>query len=1182
MFKFVYGPSGSGKSHYIQEEIIKRSIDNPNKNYLIIVPDQFTMQTQMDIVKMHPRHGIMNIDVLSFSRLSHRIFEEISVETGSVLDDMGKSLVLRHVAEDIKDKLPIIGSNMHKMGYVDEVKSTISEFMQYCIEPDDLDKLKEISKGRGALCAKLSDLQLLYSEFKSYIKDNYIAQEELLNILCRILPDSKLIAGSTIAFDGFTGFTPVQYQVIKQLLKLSEEVVFSCTLGDDENLYEYRKESEQDLFLLSKKTVHDLLRLEYDNEKEVNASNMPDFDRWAYYRKENNSDIRIISSEKSRHSGNPELAFLEQNLFRYSNKSYDGDCRSIAILEADTVQEEVLMAFSKVRELIRQDPTLHYRDFAIVCGSLDRYEPIISRQADKTGLPVYIDQTGAIKLNPLIELIRSALKVVYERYTYESVFHYLRSGLSDFSREEADKLENYVRSLGIRGKKNWEQPFSQYPKYIKRKLELKDDRQSQEEAAEYLEEINEMRLRLVNSLAPLFECEGKTVRDISVSLYAFLEENRVEEKLAVMEQEFRDENDEIRAKEYGIIFSKVINLLDQVTGLLGNEPIELKEYSDILDVGFSDIEIGTIPQSVDKIVVGDIERTRLKEVKILLLLGVTDDLIPKNATGGGIISDIERQFLIDSGTDLELAPSPRQQMYTQRLYLYMNLTKPSDKLFMSFAHLDSEGKSIRPAYLIGKIRTLFPSVVVEKADPSKLIQTTENGIDYIASNIQNYALGYMQKEEEQEFCALFHVINEAGGKSRQRLARMLEAAGMNYHHKPLTDAVASMLYGNTLVNSVSRLEKFAECSYAHFLRYGLGISEREEFSFSRSDLGNVFHGVLKDFSENLKKENLDWFSFSPEQGERILNYTLDDYAKEYSGNILGSSMRNEYALERIRRILLRSVDTLQYQLSKGSFVPKSMETAFDSVGNIDAINIDLTEDEKSSIRKKMRLTGSIDRIDTYDDGSHVYVKIIDFKSGSKNFDLCALYYGLQLQLVMYMNVARGMEEAVNPGKEVIPAAILYYHIDDPVLKGSDVDKEKEDVDINKLIRKELNNKGIVREDKEVVRMIDKDIVDKSDVIPVALSSKTGEFSKQGNSTMTGEDFDFVSEYVTRLIRKEGRQIVSGDINVNPCTLGDRDACKYCKFRSICGYDENIPGFSKTELKKLDDSQIIEEIKRECI
>jgi ATP-dependent helicase/nuclease subunit B len=224
----------------------------------------------MDIVKMHPRHGIMNIDVLSFSRLSHRIFEEISVETGSVLDDMGKSLVLRHVAEDIKDKLPIIGSNMHKMGYVDEVKSTISEFMQYCIEPDDLDKLKEISKGRGALCAKLSDLQLLYSEFKSYIKDNYIAQEELLNILCRILPDSKLIAGSTIAFDGFTGFTPVQYQVIKQLLKLSDEVVFSCTLGDDENLYEYRKESEQDLFLLSKKTVHDLLRLEYDNEKEVN------------------------------------------------------------------------------------------------------------------------------------------------------------------------------------------------------------------------------------------------------------------------------------------------------------------------------------------------------------------------------------------------------------------------------------------------------------------------------------------------------------------------------------------------------------------------------------------------------------------------------------------------------------------------------------------------------------------------------------------------------------------------------------------------------------------------------------------------------------------------------------------------------------------------------------------------
>ncbi|MCR5657179.1 MAG: exodeoxyribonuclease V subunit gamma [Butyrivibrio sp.] len=1181
MLRFVFGASGSGKSFYIRREIIERSLAEPDRNFLIVVPDQFTMQTQLDIVKQHPRHGIMNIDVVSFSRLSHRIFEEIGEEHGKVLDDMGKSLVLRHVAETIEGDLPIIGKNMHKMGYIDEVKSTISEFMQYRIEPEELDSLIKLAEGKGALKAKLLDLQRLYAEFKSYIKGNYIAQEEMLQVLCSILPKSKLIPGSVIAFDGFTGFTPVQYQVIGELLRLSEEVIYSCNIGDEENPYAYIREAEQELFLLSKKTVHDLLRLEYENEKMADSSLVPDFDRWASYRNENSRDVRLKQGENSRHHANKELAFLEENLFRYNNNTFNEKAENIKLFEADTIQDEVNMALSEIKTMIRDDKSLQYRDFAIVCGSLERYESLLEKTARDIDIPIYIDQTGNLKLNPLVELIRSAIKIVTDKYTYEAVFHYLRSGLSDFSRQEADKLENYVRALGIRGKNAWENEFTKIPRSMERRLKPEDE-DGKQKVSEFLSEINSMREKLVTSIKPLFDAGNGSVKEFSVALYEFLEAHHAEEKLAEKEGFFHENGDELRAKEYGVIYRKVIELIDQIAMLFGDENISLKEYSDILDVGFSDISIGTIPQNVDRIVVGDIERTRLNEVKVLFFLGVTDDLIPKGVGTGGIISDIERQFLVDLEPDVELAPTPRQQMYTQRLYLYMNLTKPSEKLFLTYAHLDGEGASLRPAYLIGKIKSMFPgigAVRLSEKSPRFLLQTDENSMSYIARHMQDYALGYMSEEKERDFRAIFHSVAGLGDDRKKRLKNMQNAAGMSYRYEPLSRAVASMLYGNVLSNSVSRLEKFAQCSYAHFLQYGLRLDDREEFSFERSDLGNVFHGVLETFSVNLEKEGLNWLNFTKEQGEQILDKSLDEFASGYGGEILQSSKRSEYSLERIRRIMRRSVDTLQYQLSKGSFMPKSVETSFSAAGEIDAINIDLTDDEKSRIRQKMKLTGTIDRIDTYEDSDHVFVKIIDFKSGDKNFDLCSLYYGLQLQLVLYMNVARSMEKAENPGKEVVPAAILYYHVADPVLKGDDIDSDETEDDINARIRKELRTKGLVRADKDVVTLLDRDMASSSDVVPVSITAK-GEFSKKGSSVMEAEDFEEVSRYVTGLIKKSGKRILSGDIQVNPYEMGEKTGCKYCGFKSICGFDETIPGYCTNEMIQKDDDEILLDIKKE--
>ena len=708
MLRFCFGASGSGKSTRLYNEIIDRSIKEPGTSFYIIVPDQFTMQTQKDVVKMHPSHAIMNIDVLSFGRLSHRIFEELGLSSFSVLDDLGKSLVLRRESDILGPKLPIIGKNMHKPGYIDEVKSTISEFMQYGISDEALLLLEEKSSSKGALNSKIKDLRLLYSEFLKYISGKYITAEETLDVLCRAIPDSRIMKDSVIVFDGFTGFTPIQYRVIKNLLEVAREVIVSLSIGADNDPYSGSYE-EQELFMLSKKTVLDLQKLEY-------PGNMS-FDAWRNVRNQEMAgseygDIFIKETPVKRLEGNEPLSFLEQNLFRYNSKKYEKQQDVIQIYAATNPAEEVRQTLIKISDLVREK-NYAYRDIALVCGGLDNYSDIIEKEARKFNIPVYVDKNSSLLLNPFIEYITSAINIVISGYRYEDVFHYMRSGMTVFSPEDTDLLENYVRALGIKGRKAWEDRFMRrMPRKFK---SLGKDNDSEKELL-LLEKLEAMREHISTSLKPLFEVKKGKISDITEALLQVIQEEQCEEKILLYKEKFEAFGDGKKAREYDQIYGKIMNLLEQINELLGDDVIELSEYKDILSAGFSEIEVGTIPQDVDRIIVGDIERTRLRELKILFLLGVNDGYIPSNAGSGGILSDIDRQYLMELDTGVELAPTPRQQMYIQRLYLYLNLTKPTDRLYLSYAELGADGKSLRPAYLVPKLLQMYTDLKVEKPE----------------------------------------------------------------------------------------------------------------------------------------------------------------------------------------------------------------------------------------------------------------------------------------------------------------------------------------------------------------------------------------------------------------------------------------------------------------------------------
>ena len=1138
--QLVLGSSGSGKSTYVYENIIERAMLEERKQFFILVPDQFTMQTQMELVHRHPRGGILNIDVVSFSRLAYRIFEETGAGKEIVLDDTGKSLVLRNVARNLKDEVPVLGSNLKKIGYIHEVKSAISEFMQYGIDAKNLEEMLEYSKSRGGLHGKLKDLSTLYQGFSEYIQDKFITTEEIYDRLALSCEKSKLIKNSVIVMDGFTGFTPVQNRVIEKLLMLSEELIMTITIDPKEIA---KEESMQDLFSLSKKTIRKMEELARDAKVEIKP-------------------YKYLQQEKKRFVNAPNIAHLEENLFRYPYRKKNESPEEIKLFEAENVEEEVKQTCKQIRNLLQEGYC--YRDIAVIVSDLSSYGSQIEETFLEYEIPIFLDQTREITLNPFVEYIRATIGVLAKNYTYETMFHFLRSGMVDWSRDHIDSLENYCLAKGIKGKKAWTTLFCNLPG----KQSSFQTQEEKEKLKKELEELNNTRGEIVNSFS-VFKSGKQKVKNQILQLYEFLVNNNCQKKLEEYQEKFALLGDKSKEKEYAQIYRFIMELFDQIVSLLGEEVLSWEELGEILDAGFGEIQVGIIPQSVDQIVVGDMERTRLKQVKALFVLGVNDGKIPKQASSGGMLSDIDREFLAEG--NFELAPTPRQQMFIQKFYLYLNVTKPSCKLFLSYANQSQEGKAMKPSYFILGIQKIFPDIKIEKVQGAEwdFIHTKEEGRALSAKWLEQAKRGQLSEMEEQQCFVLLKVLEE-NFEGKEWITDLLDSVFFTYEEKRISREAAKLLYGTILRSSVSRLEKMASCAYAHYLQYGLSLKEREEYEFEAVDMGNVFHGVLENFAENLAKHNLSWLDFPLEEGQRILREVLEKYAINYENTILYSSARNAYVKEKIERILLRTIETLQYQLKKGKFLPQNYEISFSALEDLDSVKLELNENEK------LYLQGRIDRIDTYEKEDHVYVKIVDYKSGEQQFQLASFYYGLQLQLVVYLNAAMELKKNQFPQKKILPGAFVYYHVTDPLVDAKEGMSAQE---IESEIRKQLRVSGIVNENSDVLDGLDYVKEGKSDVVEVEYK-KDGTLSSHSH-VMTTEQMELLQKYAQNKIVSLGNEIMDGNIEMKPLSLKNKEACTYCKYKEICAFDPKLSGFSKKEVMDMDNEELWKKIRIEA-
>lgn len=1129
--QFVLGGAGSGKSTWLYDMLAREAALHREKKYIVLVPDQFTLETQKALVIKSG--GILNIDVLSFHRLAYRVFEEIPVLQKTVLEDMGKLMLLRSVFSEQKKNLRYFHRGLHKPGFLDECKSFLCELMQYRIEEEDFEAMEEGDSPESLTSLKIRDIRLIYRAFREKMGVRYRMVEELIPQLARVVHSVKWLQGAVIVLDGFTGFTPAQYELLQELLVVSEKMYVAVTTD--------RTQKRGAVFSLSQSTITRLSRLAREAGIAIEEPVMVG---------------KGAQKIPYRVAGNPELSFLEEHLFAYDGKTWNDSVSALEVAACRKESEEAAYVARRIYWLVEEEG-YNYEDIAVVTSDIAAYEQALTREMDRLGIRYFMDYKKSIGANALAEYILAFLQMYRKGLDYESTFRFLRNGLSPLATEETDILENYVLARGRRGMRSYRQVW-EFP------VERLD-----------LVQVNEYRAKFMESVDETFrELSGgkKTVREFTEILYRLIVRNHLYEKVQERSRRWEEEGNDILAGEYRSTYRLLMELMDEMVELLGTETVSFREYEELLSAGISGGLVGFIPPASNQVTVGDVKRTRLTNIKALFFLGVTDDRIPAAQGAPGILSEQERKRIADKG--VVLAPTPEEQALTEQFYMYLTLTKASEKLILTYAHIGEDGSSRRPAYLIGQIRRMFPELVIKDVrddNSAKAILGSDAGRTYFITRLansgrlagDNLPWGNNLPTGDRAFreLAAWYEAKEPG--VIRRLYRVRETGK---GQTALSREIAEKLYGMELYGSVTRLEQFAKCPYAHFLVYGLGLREREEFQIGVIDYGNVFHAAMEHFSHELEDMSRQWQELSEEEALSLAGQCVDYVTDSYKGDLFHQTKRAEFMRERMKRMLRASVWGIWKQMQAGEFHQLYTEQSFSGKDGLQSLKISLKN------KKEMILNGKIDRVDLCETDGKSLLKIMDYKSGNTDLDLCRVYYGLQLQLLTYMAAALELYKKKVPDSRPVPAALLYYHMEEPEMEWKE---ESEEGRRNRMLTA-LKCKGYVLSSEDVLDKLDSDLVregGRSALYPVGFK-KDGAFDSHSH-ILSDEQLERLMRHVRERITEFGNRIYDGEAAASPYRMQTESGCGYCRFSEVCGVEEKEIRFCARELEKMTEEDVWE-------
>ena len=1111
-FRIVYGRAGTGKSEYCYREIAQK-IKEENK-ILIITPEQFSFTAEKKLMDAIDTQAVLNAEVVTLSRMAYRVINEIGGKTETNLSKCGKAMLIYSILNNNKKELKFLGKTDEN---VDMLDTAITEFKKHGVSVEQLNE--EIDKQDDIyLKNKLKDLSVVYNGFEEQLSGKYIDETDLLTILAENIENTDMFKDAVIYIDEFAGFTSQEYQIIEKLVQIAKQV--TITICTDE-LHDI-KNPDTDIFYSNQVTVNKLLEV---------AQNC-------------NAKIEEIKLENTYRFKSIELKHLEQNLYDNKPEKYNKQVENMQLFLAKNQYSEIEEVAKNILKLVRNEG-YRYREISIITKNIATYSSLARAIFDKYDIPIFIDENRDLNQNIVIQYVLSILEIFIKNWSYEAVFNYIKTGFSNIDDDDIFKLEKYCLKWGIKQNK-WKKEFA-YGNY-----EEKDKAE--------IERLEQIRKDLVNPLMNLKHKidENKTVRGISKAIYEFLVEQQIFEKVQEKIEELNEIGQVDLANEYESSLQNIIERLDEIVLVFDEDKITIDKYNQILKIGFKNSSLTKIPGTQDQVIMGDVDRSRSHKVKAIFIIGLNDGEFPSVRKDEGFLNDSDRDILKQDG--IELAKGTIDKLYEDSFNIYKAFTTAEEKLYLLYSSSDMQGKALRPSMLINKIKKIYPMIqeqsdVIEKKSEILNKKTT---YEELIANLSKLK----EKDSIDKIWYYVYDYYKKDAEWNEKLQQSLK--GLSYTNIPekIEQNNIDRLYGNTLVTSISKLERYRSCPFSYYLQYGLKIRPQEELKIQTLNTGTFIHEVIDEFFETVKSQGIKLEEITEEQLSEIINKIIDAKLGQNKNYIFTSTAKYRALVIRLKKIIKKALKYIIGTIVQSRFEVLGTEVEFGDKGKYKPIRLTLDDG------KRIEIIGKIDRIDTAKGEDGKYLRIIDYKSSAKNIDLNEVYAGLQIQLLTYLDASCKEED-------LMPAGVLYFSMLEQMIKSN---KRMEQEEIEEKIRANFKMKGLILADVKVVKLHDKNLQNGSSALVPAYIGKDGELSEKKTSGVTAEQFKKLQKYMYTVIKQISKEILGGNIDLKPYYKDKKTPCKYCDYKSICSFNMGGCENSYNYIDKKSKEEILHKIK----
>jgi len=1106
----VLGRAGSGKSEYCLTAA--HTAEQNGARVLMLVPEQYSHSGERAFLE---RTGYIHDGFLvtSFQRFAHKLILNSGAKR-TYLDSTGKAMLMFRAINSVKKDLLFYASLATKPGYLTLFMDAISEFKKGQVTPESLKSAAQAAK-EPLTTLRLLDLARIYEAYNKLLGTTLTDGDDDLTFASSLIFDMPHIKNTEIYIDEFYRFTQNELSMISAFLAAGAHVTVSLCMDESAKTH---------IFQSTRKTKQALVKL----AKEIGAQVLP--------------PVLMPQDTLPRYKA-PALSVLERALSG-ENVSQNDTGNALSLYIAKGKYEEVAYAATQIKQYIKETGA-RFSDIAVIAGDYDGYAELVQSVFPAYDIPVFADTRLSFLDHPIV-LYLSALFDLLQNTTTKHVIAYMKSGFSCLSPEEAFRLENYALAGAIEYG-DWKND----ERFLKKANGI----------FAHEDEDNEESLSCLNAknrlLAPVFALKErmqneKTIHARIEALLAFFDQTGLYEKIETRIAHFAQDGMMKKAAEYDEVYKILTETLYTMSQLLGNETAGIHAIRAILEAGLSTKSIGTIPTVYDQIAFGDLNRSVIKNVRALFVLGANDGLLPPSPDAGALLSDSERAFLLAQG--ISIAPDTKKRLSDAEFSLYAAMCVSRERLYVSYPTTDDTGAGLRPALFITKLKRTFLNIPVTH-ELNKDEQSAKTCVASVQS-AYNYVLTHLHTLHENKTAKALYDVLMQDETMRERLVRAQTYKNFKNETGRLSPETVHALYGNELYGSVSRFERFASCPFSFFLEYGLGAKERKVLKIEAPDIGSLLHDIIERFSKALVAQGKSFRTVTKEEQRALCDSIIDEMFGAMFIKNMYSTGRLEALKKRLKSLVAKSVHAICDHVARGEFEPAAFEIAFDKNGELPPVTITLADGSLVTMR------GRIDRIDTFTHEGKLYLKIIDYKSGNKGYSLADIFNGTTLQLAVYAVAAtNGLSKTQDTGF----GGMFYFRLDDPV-KDSAPDTAQDDAEDIKSFKMS----GLAPDDPTVIRAITGgEGAGWSAVIPVYMKND-GTVSKSQSKTASGEEFQKLVRYIKKTLQKIGGEILSGTVAPYPAKNGKTLPCTYCKYASVCGFDPDVHRVRKTETFRSDE------------